>query len=106
MDYFVKCEAAILNGGRQPKNLATRLLLCGDVTLATRAQYVVANNDHRFAGSEHTVTEEYAGILVCETDTAESSTACVWGTDFIELAQRWRPVQYNPAAAGIPKRSA
>ena len=33
LDYFVKCEATMLNGGRQPKNLATRLLLCGDVTL-------------------------------------------------------------------------
>jgi len=48
----------MLNGGRQPKKLATRLLLCGDVTLATRAQYVVANNEHRFAGSEHTATEK------------------------------------------------
>jgi len=48
----------MLNGGRQPKNLATRLLLCGDVTLATRAQYVVANNEHRFAESEHTPTEK------------------------------------------------
>jgi len=50
LDYFVKCEAAMLNGGRQPKKLATRLLLCGDVTLATRAQYVVANNEHRGGG--------------------------------------------------------
>ena len=48
----------MLNGGRQPKKLATRLLLCGDVTLATRAQYVVANNEHRFAGREHTATEK------------------------------------------------
>jgi len=96
----------MLNEGRQPKFLATRLLLCGDVTLATRAQYVVANNEHRFAGSELTATEEYAGSLVCETDTAESSPACEWVTDFIEHVQRWRPVQYNPAAPGIPKHSA
>ena len=79
MDYFVKCEAAMLNGGRQPKKLATRLLLCGDVTLATRAQYVVANNEHRFAGSEHTVTEKSRQKVLYVRQTQLSQILYVYG---------------------------
>jgi len=67
LDYFVKCEAAMLNGGRQPNILATRLLLCGDVTLATRAQYVVANTEHRFAGSDTTHSYVQHDSSICVT---------------------------------------
>ena len=88
----------MLNGGRQPKKLATRLLLCGDVTLATRAQYVVANNEHRFAGSEHTATEKSMQEDMYVRQTQPSRFFFVSGAKAPPLAAR--PIRGQVVSSG------